>query len=139
MKNKRISFLSAILILALLFVLVSCTENRDPWEDAVYTEDTTLGEGAKTVQVEVKVDEHTVTFTIKTDAEMLGEALLAHDLITGEEGAYGLMVLTVNGILADYDIDRYYWGFYQDGEYLMTGVDTTPITNGDHYEIVRQK
>ena len=138
MKKLHSVWIAALLCLVILSSLVSCTE-KDPWEDAVYTEDTTFGEGAKTVEVEVTVGEHTVTFTIKTDAEMLGDALLAHNLIAGEEGAYGLMVFTVNGILADYDVDRHYWGFYQDGEYLMTGVDTTPIANGDHYEIVRQK
>ena len=60
------------------------------WDDAKYTADTELGTGAKTVQVEVKAEGKSITFTIHTDKEILGDALLEHDLIAGEEGAYGL-------------------------------------------------
>ena len=45
----------------------------------------------------------------------------------------------VNGILADYDVDKTYWGLYKNGEYLMTGVDTTEIADGEHYELVKTK
>ena len=89
--------------------------------------------------VEVKVEEQSVTFTIHTDADTLGEALLEHELIAGEDSQYGIYVKTVNGILADYDIDKSYWGFYQNGEYLMSGVDTTAIVGGEHFEIVYSK
>ena len=47
-----------------------------------------------------------------------------------------LYVKKVNGILADFDKDQTYWGFYQNGEYLLTGVDTTAIVGGEHFEIV---
>ena len=42
-------------------------------------------------------------------------------------------------MLADYDVDQTYWGFYQNGEYMMTGVDTTEFADGDQYELVRTK
>ena len=48
-------------------------------------------------------------------------ALLALDLIAGEDSQYGLYVKTVNGITADYDTDGSYWAFYIDGEYAQTG------------------
>ena len=70
---------------------------------------------------------------------MLGDALSEHDLLEGEEGEFGLYVKKVNGILADYDIDKTYWGLYKNGEYLMTGVDTTEIADGEHYELVKTK
>ena len=109
------------------------------WDDAKYTSDTELGTGAKTVQVEVKAGGKSITFTIHTDKEILGDALLEHDLIAGEEGAYGLYIKFVNGIEADYDKDQTYWAFYKDGEYMMTGVDSTTITSGDHYELSKDK
>ena len=59
------------ILLALVFMaaLVSCNKNEtDVWESATYTEDQTFGEGAKTVVVEVKAQERSVTFTVKTDA-----------------------------------------------------------------------
>ena len=76
------------------------------WANATYLEDTSFGEGAKTVKVKVIVGEQSVTFTIKTDAETLGDALLAHNLIAGDQGDFGLYVKVVNGITADYDVDQ---------------------------------
>lgn len=109
------------------------------WANATYLEDTSFGEGAKTVKVKVIVGEQSVTFTIKTDAETLGDALLAHNLIAGEEGQYGLYVKVVNGITADYDVDQSYWGFSKNGEYMMTGVDGTAIADGEVYELTYTK
>ena len=50
-----------------------------------------------------------------TDATLLA-ALLEHGLIAGEETELGLMVKTVNGITADYNVDRSYWAFYINGD-----------------------
>ena len=51
----------------------------------------------------------------------------------GDEGEYGLYVKTVNGITADYDKDGAYWAFYVNGEYASSGVDSTPIAEGESY------
>ena len=131
-----------LLLAALLCLSFASCEKTPPdalWESATYLEDTTLGEGKTTVSVEVKAGEHSITFTIRTDRTILGDALTDHNLIEGENGAYGLYVKKVNGITADYDVDQSYWGFYKNGEYLMTGVDTTTIADGEHYELVYEK
>ena len=109
------------------------------WANATYLSDKELGTGAKTVQVEVKAEGQSITFTIHTDKETLGEALLEHGLISGEQGAYGLYVKFVNGIEADYDKDKTYWAFYKNGQYMMSGVDTTVIADGEHYELSKEK
>ena len=139
---KRIlSITSLALVLVMLLCLASCNTvaKEGLWENATYRRDMEFGDGAKTIEVEVKAGEDSVTFTIHTDKETLGDALIEHDLIAGEEGSFGLYVKTVNGILADYDIDQSYWGFYQNGEYMLTGVDMTPISGGEHFEIVYTK
>lgn len=130
--------ITLVLVLA-LFAAIGCKEDEaaELWKDALYTEDTTLGSGAKTVTVSVSAEDKTVVFTIKTDKTILGDALAEHNLIQGEQGAYGLYIKTVNGIKADYDTDGYYWGFYQNGDYMMTGVDGTEISGGESYELVR--
>ena len=61
------------------------------------------------------------------------------ELITGEQGEYGLYVKTVNGVTADYDKDGTYWAFYINGEYGMTGVDVTTITEGESYSLKVEK
>ena len=140
MKKVFIVFLAIATIICSL-ALASCANeaSTDPWENAIYTENKTFGEGAKTVEVEVRVGENSVTFTIKTDKATLGEALSEHDLIDGDMGDFGLYLKVVNGITADYDIDKSYWSFYQNGEYMMSGVDGTEINGGEHYELIFTK
>ena len=108
-------------------------------QSAPYLKNAEFGKGATTVQVEVSAEEQSVTFTLHTDKTTLGDALLEHKLIAGEESAYGLYVKVVNGMTADYDVDQSYWAFYKDGEYMMTGVDGTEISDGEHYELVYTK
>ena len=143
-KNLKVSI---VLLLCLMFSLniIGCsnsnttpeaTEETTLWTNATYTEDTEFGEGSTTVQVEVKVNDQSVTFTVHTDKTILGDALMEHALLAGEEGDYGLYIKEVNGIKADYDTDKAYWAFYKDGEYMNTGVDGTTIADGEHYELV---
>ena len=109
------------------------------WADAVYRSDKSFGNGAKTIEVEVKAEDKSVTFTIKTDADNLGAALLEHSLVEGEQSTYGLYIKKVNGILADYDVDQHYWSLSKSGTALMTGADGESISGGEHYEITRAK
>lgn len=114
-------------------------EDLGVWADAQYKEDTVLGTGATTFYFEVQVEDYSVTFTVNTDKETVGDALLEHGVIAGEDGPYGLYVKTVNGILADYDVNATYWNFTKNGELMMTGVDGENIEGGAHYEMVYTK
>lgn len=82
----------------------------------------------------VYADQTQDEFTIDTDAEYLRGALEQEKLIAGDELEYGLFVTEVNGVKAD-DTKEEWWCFTQNGETLMTGVDSTPIADGDHFEI----
>lgn len=142
MKKTFISITSFAMSVLMVVCLASCTKTEDKtglWENATYVNDEEFGEGKIKVQVEVRVEEQSVTFTINTDEKYLGDALVEHGLIAGEEGQYGLYIKAVNGITADYDIDKSYWGFYKNGEYMMTGIDMTEIADGEHYELVYSK
>lgn len=99
-----------------------------------------LGDGSvKVTVIVVDADGNETDFVINTDKETVGDALLEQNLIEGEEGDYGLYVTTVNGITADYDTDHTYWAFYVNGEYANTGVDSTPVNEGDTYEFKVEK
>ena len=136
MKRTLNTSLSLLLLLTVVFGLCACgLLAKDLWDDAIYKEDTEFGSGSKTVTVEVSVPDHTVTFTVKTDKETVGDALLEHGLIDGEEGQYGLYIKKVNGMTADFDTDGSYWAFYIDGEYALNGVDGTPIEEGKVYRL----
>ncbi len=109
-------------------------------EDGVSADVTVLGEGEKQFSFTVVDGEGNETpFEIHTDKETVGEALLDLELITGEEGDYGLYVKTVNGITADYDKDGTYWAFYVNGEYATSGVDITAVKEGDTYSFQVEK
>ena len=142
MKKTIKSTISAILVIVCLFTLAACGNTVDKaglWESATYLKDTEFGDGSKTVVVEVKVEEQIVTFTVNTDKETVGDALLEHDLIDGDESEYGLYVKVVNGITADYDIDQSYWAFYVNGEYASSGIDTTKIDESATYQLAYTK
>lgn len=101
---------------------------------------TVLGEGEHQFTFTVTdVDGKETIFEIHTDKTKVGEALMDLELISGDEGAYGLYVKNVNGITADYDADGTYWAFYINGEYAMTGVDVTDITEGTIYSFKVEK
>ncbi len=136
--TKSISIV-LLLIFAVFFASCNAEEQTDIWADAAYTEDAEFGDGAKTVTVEVKAEENSVVFTIHTDKDTVGAALLEHELIAGEDGPYGLYVKEVNGIVADFDINQSYWAFYIDGETAMTGVDITKIAENQTYQLVYTK
>lgn len=157
MKHLAKTLLLPALAVTMLLCTTACaTETKQPeasavqpatatvaasgvWQTATYQEDQTFGDGKTTVQVEVQAEDNAVTFTVKTDKTTLGDALLEHNLIAGDQGEYGLYVKFVNGIEADYDKDGHYWSLCKDGGAVMTGVDATPIQNGDHYELVYAK
>ncbi|MEE1279448.1 MAG: DUF4430 domain-containing protein [Oscillospiraceae bacterium] len=109
------------------------------WANAVYTEDKSFGEGAKTVIVEVIAGDKSVTFTLKTDKENLADAMLEHSLVEGTQDQYGLYIKKVNGILADYEINKSFWSVSKNGEMLMTGASAVTISDGEKYEFTYAK
>ena len=90
--------------------------------------------GDKTITATVVANGSEEAFTIQTDEEYLRGALESIQLIEGDESEYGLYVKTVDGVTKDYDTDGQYWSFYIDGEYAMSGVDSTDIVAGSSYE-----
>ena len=138
MKKVLNMTVAIVLMMAFAVCLCACGKTTDTdalWETATYGEDKEFGSGAKTVNIEVKAGDRSVTFTIHTDKDTVGEALFEHNLIDGDDGAYGLYVKVVNGITADYDVDQSYWAFYINGETAMTGVDGENITEGAAYRL----
>ncbi len=130
---------SLLLVVVLLFCAASCTGKIDTaalWASATYSADTTLGEGASTVRIEVTAGEKTVTFTIKTDKATLGEALFEHGLVNDP-----VFFDICNGMKADWNKDKASWAFYVDGELSAFGIgDAKAAATGEHaYKLVYTK
>lgn len=140
--------LMAMLILSLALCATGCKDNETKEtpqteassKDNNASDDNVLGEGnTKFTFTVVDKDGNETSFEIHTDKKTVGDALIEHNLIEGEEGDYGLYIKKVNGITADYDKDKTYWAFYIDGEYAMSGVDATNIEEEKTYTLKVEK
>ena len=136
---RTVALSTLALLLAVCLLSCNAVEKTGLWENATYRKDTELGSGAVTVQVEVKAEEQSITFTLHTDKTTLADALLEHGLVAGDDSAYGLYVKVVNGITADYDVDQSYWSLTKNGEMLMAGVSGVTVADGEHYELTYTK
>lgn len=86
-----------------------------------------------TVQV-VHKDGSVKDYSLKTGEEFLGPVLLQEKIAEGETGPFGLFITTVDGERAD-DSHQEWWRITKSGQQLDTGADTTPVLDGDAFEI----
>ena len=119
------------LIAAMALCMTSCGEKKDTSS----TSQTEVKEAAFKFTV-VYQDGTSEDFDIKTTKKTVGDALLEKGLISGSDSEYGLMVDTVNGVRADYNLDKAYWAFYINGDYANTGVSATDVEDGAEYSFV---
>ena len=130
-KNNALTFvLCMVLIVAMALCMSACGNNADTGTDDQGQQQ------AVTVSFKVEVTDaegNVTAFDITTDKATVGEALLEQGLIAGEEGPYGLYVTEVNGIVADYNEDGSWWGFYINGKSASTGVDSADVEEGAVY------
>ena len=139
MKNNSIrKTLSLVLVFVLIAALALTGCSGKPAETTETPQSagqaTVLGEGSKSFSltiVDKEGNEH--LYEIHTDEEMVGYALIAHELIEGEDGPYGMYIKSVLGQVLDYETDGMYWSFYVNGEYAQTGVDQIPVEHDGKY------
>lgn len=146
MKHTRLVVLLCLILTVLLAAaaLTGCAKKGNDKTPSTVSDTapaaSELGEGKLSFRFDVQNSAgETSSYLIHTDAATVGEALTALDLVEGEQGDYGLYVKTVCGETLDYNTDGSYWAFYENGEYAMTGVDATAITDGAVYAMVATK
>ena len=139
-KNKK-TLIAVIILLVLTAAVLVCAVLFTPKAE----------EGPKTLSLTV-IDNagKKTTYAVEADAAYLRQAMESAEGLefSGQEGQYGMMVETVNGLRAVYGEDNAYWAFYQDkdgdlepdgDEYCMYGIDTQPVAAGDSFLIVYEK
>ena len=137
------SVLSLVLVAAMVLMFAGCgqkLENEGTTEPSTNQQKVEMPQNNEESQENsflfevISLDGTKKEFTVKYDNEKsVGEALENEGLVSGKESQYGLEVHTVNGQKYTYNEDKVYWAFYIDGEYAMTGVDSTPIEDGKTY------
>ena len=143
--KKILSLILCIVLIAVTALFAAgCSDKTNTDTEAPITSESgdvsVLGKGATAFDLTVVDAEGAESFfTVNTDETTVGDALLALELIAGDESEYGLYVKTVNSITAEYEVDGTYWAFYIDGEYATSGVDTTDIVPGSVYMLKVEK
>lgn len=90
--------------------------------------------GAKNITIQVMDDQQNATdYSVNTNAEYLRQAMEETKGLsfTGTEGQYGLMILSVNGITANWEQDHAWWSIYVNNELANYSIDQQPIADGD--------
>ena len=146
-----------VLIAAMALCIISCDGKYEQPQTGGTADSQTVGTGGVdttgevilgateenpkyTITVEVINDKGELSsFTVKTNADNLGDALLEAKIVEGEKGPYGLYIKYANGVRADYELDGAYWSLSKNGEMLMTGASDTPIADGEKYELTYTK
>ena len=125
MKNKKLIViaLAVVLVIAVLLGVYSATRPE-------------TAQGSKAITVTVAHSDGTEKeFSYKTDAEYLADVLLAEGLIAGEEGPYGLTLITADGEEVVWERDNAYWQIFMDGEAAVVGVSQIPVYDGSNYSL----
>ena len=136
---KKMFYLLLTLLLVLTVTACGGVGQETPQGDAVVKDGDVIGEGAKTFAAQiVDLEGNKVSFTVKTDKDIVGEALQELGVLEGEEGPYGLYIKEVDGEKAS-DAEQTFWSVSLNGESLMVGADLQPIVDGEHYELVLTK
>ncbi len=91
--------------------------------------------GEKDINVTIVYeDKSEKKFEISTDAENLGQALFEKGLVTEEEYKAGYYQ-HIDGVRADYTLDKAWWCVTKGGEMTTAGANDLPIADGDSFEI----
>ena len=94
-------------------------------------------EGLKEITViVVHKDQSEKTFTIETESDYLDNALMAEGLIAGDMSDYGIMIHTVDGEKADWNVDQGWWQILVGDEPATEGASYLAIEDGDVFRLV---
>lgn len=124
LKKLLSMILCVVLVAAMALFATGCMENGK--EEAT-------GESVSFTVIVVDLEGKETTYEITTTETTVGAALMAEELLAGEEGPYGLYIKEVAGIPLDWDTDGKYWAVYVDSEYALSGVDSLAVTEGAVY------
>lgn len=91
--------------------------------------------GEKRLAVEVVHGDGSVrSFEFTTGEAYLGRALVAEEIVVDDRADYGLYIQTADGETADTGAQEW-WCVTKRGEAVNTGADSTPIADGDRFEL----
>ena len=134
MKKNVLKFMLLAITLAMFLSITGCNGSAGPGEA---TEENSIGEGGTSFSVKVTDNEDVTTlWIVYTDEETVGDALYVAGLVEGEHTDFGLMIRSVDGLVADFDANGAWWGFFINEELAAVGVSDTIIESDEEYALV---
>ena len=138
-KNKKIIAIAAVVLavviaaMGLIYHFFGPQTKLEPVETTIAETVTEKQGTALTIEV-ILADGTKKTHEISTNANNLGDALKENKIVEGTMSEYGLFITAVDGVKAD-DSKQQWWCITKGGEMVQTGADTTPIADGDKFEL----
>lgn len=129
MKELNRTNMFLVVVMILIMVLLGCVYIIESSKPVI---------GGKRVTIEVvNKEKESIFYEVYTDAEFLRQVMQEVDELTfdGVESSYGMLVYTINGETADYNVDGSYWSFYVNNQYCNYGIDSQPVYNEDEFRI----
>lgn len=127
MKNKKlmIAAVAMVLVIALMGAAFLLTRPQ-----AV--------QGGKTVTIQIIHKDGTEkNLQFQTELEYLADLLLEQELATGTfSDEYGFTVESVDGVVADWNLDSAYWALYEGDTYATTSASGIVLTDGGVYKLI---
>lgn len=134
--KRAVSFALAVLV-ALSFASCSGKNNGNADREPVSQSQQSykkIGSGSRSFYLDIEFENGSKSYyEVSTDKEYVGEALKELKIIDGENGPYGLYVLTVDGETHEYEESKMFWELSVDGTPSPYGVDKVKIQDGEHY------
>ena len=124
MKNKKLLALILVVVIAAMAALY------------VFTRPDPVAGGKDITITVIHGDGSRKVFEYATEAEYLGDVLVAENLVNGEMGQYGLYFDTVDGEQAVWETNQAYWSILIGEEYATVGADGIVLTDGGEYSLV---
>lgn len=125
MKNKKLVIVAVALALVVALMAGIWIATRP---------ETEAGSKGYTVTV-VHKDGTEKVFQYRTDAKNLADALLEEGLVSGDQGPYGLTIITVDDEDAVWEADSAYWAIWVGEEMAVTGASEIPVYDGSTYKL----
>lgn len=128
-KTQRNKFTVAMILLLVLLIVLTLIgwENDDNMTDI-------LGSGSKSISLSVKLPSETVNYKINTNANVLDDVLMEHNLANLTHLGMGSVLNSISGYTLRENIDWY--DVYVNGNIVYTQTSNIAITNGHDYTIV---
>lgn len=119
---KKVKWLAALLAALLLCVLCAGCGGEKTGEEKSITVTVVHRDGTEK------------EFSVTTDKDNLGDALLDAHIVRGDNGAYGLFITTADDEAADSTKEEW-WLVSKDGVGLEVSASQTEIAEGDVFEL----